>query len=38
MTFSLCEDLREGEGMLRLPLAFACLNYALPLKAADAPK
>ena len=37
VTFSLCEELKCDEGLLRLPY-FPCLNYAFPMKAADAPK
>ena len=32
-TFSLCEKLSADRGMLRLPLAFAFLNYAFPIQA-----
>jgi hypothetical protein len=33
VTLALCEDSHTGRGPLRLPLAFSCLNYAIPVKA-----
>ena len=37
VTLVLCEDLRAGREMLRLPLAFPCLNYAFPIKTIGEP-